>query len=68
MKKAPRPLLDSTESANYLGLTNHKTLNEWRRRGEGPSYVKIGRLVRYKLDDLMAFIEARKFVPSAGVK
>jgi hypothetical protein len=35
-------------------------LRKMRRVGNGPSYCRIGRLVRYPQADLVAFIEAKK--------
>lgn len=37
-------------------------LRKWRLFGEGPAYVKIGRLVRYRQDDLTAFLESHRVV------
>ncbi len=50
-------LLTTEEAADFLGLTRN-TLEIWRctQRYDLP-YVKMGRLVKYKLSDLMAFIE-----------
>ncbi len=30
---------------------------QWRVRGEGPRWCKIGRLVRYRLSDVLQFIK-----------
>jgi hypothetical protein len=35
--------------------TTTKTLANWRNRGQGPSYVKIGGAVRYALSDVVAY-------------
>jgi len=37
------------------------TLEQWRWRGKGPLFVKLGRSVIYRKADLDAFIEARVF-------
>ena len=72
MKDAPGPkpktpaesaqktsLLTETEAAAILGLTNPKTLAVWRSTKRYPlRYVKYGRTVRYRRQDLDAFIEA----------
>lgn len=39
------------------------TLNAWRTRGEGPAFVKVGRLVRYYPDALVEWIVARSSYP-----
>ncbi len=35
-----------------------RTRRNWRVRGEGPKFLKIGRLVRYRLSDVLAWEEA----------
>lgn len=32
------------------------TLQLWRHRGSGPPFVKLGRLVRYRLEDVDAWV------------
>ena len=49
-------LLDEHRAARYLGLCV-KTLRNWRSAGKGPSYIKIGRIVRYRMRDLDDFVE-----------
>ena len=39
------------EAADYLGLSKN-TLNRWRHTGDGPRFVKLGRAVRYRREDL----------------
>jgi excisionase family DNA binding protein len=46
-----RRLLRPQEAAEYLGL-GHSTLAKLRLTGSGPSFRKLGRSVRYHLDDL----------------
>lgn len=53
----PRAILTTPEAAAYLGLAI-STLNKWRCYGEGPQFVKLGRAVRYRQDDLDHFIES----------
>ncbi|GKS58186.1 hypothetical protein YTPLAS18_17130 [Nitrospira sp.] len=36
-----------------------KTLQAWRTRGGGPPFVRVGRLVRYRDEDLRQWIESR---------
>ena len=50
-------LVDQKAAAKLLGLTNHKTLAVWRvtRRHADLPYLKIGRTVRYRVGDLIAF-------------
>ena len=52
----PGDLVDENEAAAILGA-RVQTLRNWRWRGEGPRFRKIGsRLVRYYRTDLAAFI------------
>lgn len=48
-------LLDTPDAAEVLGVSP-RTMEDWRWRGGGPEWFKVGkRLVRYRLEDLMAF-------------
>lgn len=50
-------LLNDTEVAELLG-TSLQTVRNWRWKREGPRWVKLGaRLIRYRPDDVRAFIE-----------
>lgn len=49
--------LSDVEAAEFIS-TSPQTLRNWRSAGKGPSYIKIGRLVRYRLDDLIKFMES----------
>jgi hypothetical protein len=57
----PRPsaLVDEKITAEILGVTAG-TLSVWRctRRYDLP-YVKVGRAVRYRMEDIQRFIEQR---------
>lgn len=54
----PSAVLTTREAAWHLGLAI-STLNKWRVYGDGPVFVKLGRAVRYRREDLEAFIAAR---------
>ncbi len=54
-EEAPRLLLNSRDAAKALAISERK-LWELTNRGEVRS-VKIGRSVRYRIDDLQAFID-----------
>lgn len=50
------PWLDADDAAAYTGFTVG-TLKTWRCRGRGPRYhVVNGRLIRYHVSDLDAFM------------
>ena len=48
-------LLNETQVAQLLCCTK-SALRRWRREGRGPRFVKIGRLVRYRQEDVEDFI------------
>lgn len=50
--------LTTPEAGAYLSM-RPETLEIWRFRGTGPRYYKLGRLVRYKPEDLDAWMETR---------
>jgi predicted DNA-binding transcriptional regulator AlpA len=49
--------LTEREVAERFGLSR-RTLQQWRIRGVGPKYLKLGASVRYALDDIEAFERA----------
>jgi excisionase family DNA binding protein len=52
-------LLLTTETAAQLLGVAPQTLNDWRVDEVGPAYIKVGRLVKYRLSDLEAWLESR---------
>jgi len=55
---APARLLTAEQVADILGVTP-PTLANWRCRRHGPAYVRVGRLARYRVDDVEAYIQSR---------
>ncbi len=51
-------LLLTDEAAAWLQVAP-RTLEDWRTAGAGPRFVKIGRLVRYRVSDLQEWVAAR---------
>ena len=49
-------LLTTSEMTRYISgeedPIKENTVEGWRVKGTGPSYVKIGHLVRYRVEDL----------------
>lgn len=54
----PQILMKPKEAAKFLAISE-KTLWNLRKRGEIP-YLKIGRSVRYPVDDLRRWISRRR--------
>jgi excisionase family DNA binding protein len=55
------------EAAELLGVTP-QALSQMSVRGEGPKYVKVGRSVRYRRADLLAWIDERIVDPAGPRK
>ena len=55
----PQALASSAEVAEVLGIPE-KTLAEWRCRGVGPGYLKVGRYVRYHWATVNAWLATRE--------
>ena len=51
-------LLDTNAAASVLGV-RPGTLSTWRWRGCGPTYRKVGGLVKYAMQDLEAWLTAQ---------
>jgi predicted DNA-binding transcriptional regulator AlpA len=57
-----KQFIDDQECAEIGGFKT-QTLRNWRHKGIGPPYVKIGRSVRYDRAEFIAFLEKRKITP-----
>lgn len=62
LSRPPVEYVDNDGAARFLGL-QPATLEIWRSRAEGPTYVKVGKRVMYALADLREWMEARKKKP-----
>ncbi|PLX98405.1 MAG: hypothetical protein C0623_12070 [Desulfuromonas sp.] len=49
-------LLDQNDVAEILHISP-KTLEYYRYKGMGPRFVKLGKLIRYKENDVFEYIE-----------
>lgn len=56
-------MLTTQEAAQYLGLAP-ATLNKWRVYKTGPRFFKLGRAVRYRRDDLDAYLASHTQFPA----
>lgn len=50
--------LRTTQAAEFLGVRK-STLEAWRVRGGGPVFLKLGKAVRYRREDLDQFINCK---------
>ena len=50
------------QAAEYLDA-RPQTMRAWRHRGRGPAYLKLTGRIRYRLEDLEAFIAESRVVP-----
>ncbi|MFI4975061.1 MAG: helix-turn-helix transcriptional regulator [Caulobacterales bacterium] len=57
-----------TKEAARVMTVSHRTLEDWRVRGCGPVYRKLGRAVRYSLADLAAFMDGAALMNTGGAK
>ena len=57
--QAPRKYLRTSDAAAFVGSTK-STMEKLRLAGGGPAYSKLGRVVVYDVDDLLAWVSARK--------
>ena len=55
----PDQLMTEKDVASLICISP-RALQNWRLRGGGPEYIKIGRSVRYQRSDVMQFIDERK--------
>lgn len=59
LKSTQSAIMTVRQAATYLGLAV-STLNKWRCHGGGPIFIKMGRAVRYRAEDLDAFMDGRR--------
>lgn len=57
--------LTPREAAEYVGR-EPRTLREWRYLGTGPAYYRIEQRIRYRLDDLDAFMASARVEPTTA--
>lgn len=50
-------LLRTPDVAKMLGISITK-LEHWRSAGEGPTWIKVGRSVRYRPQEIESYLEA----------
>lgn len=60
-------LLARTEAAEVLACSP-QTLAKWAHEGRGPAWIHVGRSVRYRLADLLDYLDARRVAPASPAK
>lgn len=58
-----QPLLTVTEVAELLSVPV-KTMYAWRYHGDGPPAIKVGRHLRYRPDDVEAWLDQQAAEPA----
>ncbi|GAA0202881.1 hypothetical protein GCM10008944_20700 [Cytobacillus oceanisediminis] len=53
------PLLTPADVGEHLRLSE-KTLANWRCQGRGPAYLRVGRDIRYRAADVLAWLEGEQ--------
>ncbi|WOF21951.1 helix-turn-helix domain-containing protein [Microbacterium betulae] len=49
------PLMDSREIAAYLKVSE-STLSRWRSAGQGPPFLRLGGIARYRIEAVDAWL------------
>lgn len=52
-------LLSPRELAALIKIPE-ETLAQWRSRGKGPDYLRMGRHARYRMSDIRAWLDASR--------
>lgn len=58
--------VDEKKAAKILDIAV-QTLRNWRQKRRGPAYFKMGRSVRYKMEDLRTYASKRRIDPEGMV-
>ena len=56
--------VNDVEAAEIISVSP-QTLRNWRYLGRGPAYSKRGSLIRYKIQDLLDYMEKSRIDPEA---
>jgi hypothetical protein len=56
----PRRYLNEQEASRYLGGLSIHTLRQWRSKGNGPDYLRVGTRIIYDLKDLDIWMEKHR--------
>jgi len=59
--------VNEKRAAQFLGVAV-QTLRNWRHLRRGPAYVKMGRSVRYQVEDLKAYLLNKRIDPEWSLR
>jgi hypothetical protein len=59
--------VDERKAAEELALAV-QTLRNWRHLRKGPPYIRLGRSIRYRIDDLRKYMEENRIAPESNRK
>ena len=63
----PKKYLAPDEASQFIGAAV-QTMARWRCEGGGPPFIRVGsRRIRYALDDLIAWMDARRVSSTSEV-
>jgi hypothetical protein len=60
-------MFDEKQAAGQLGCSV-AALRKWRLLGNGPAYVKVGRLVRYSETASVGYLDANRVQPAGSTR
>lgn len=49
-------ILTQVEAATLLKV-QPQTMSSWRHKGSGPPFIKVGKCIRYRMADLLAYLD-----------
>jgi hypothetical protein len=58
----PHTVIAEPDAASYIGYSL-AALRLWRRQGRGPVYIRHGRSIRYRVEDLDRWVSAHLVQP-----
>lgn len=61
------PLSEPEDLTRVLKIPTN-TLNDWRAKGKNLKFVKIGKAVYYRREDVLAYLESQVFSSTAEAK
>lgn len=61
------PLNEPEDITRVLHIPTN-TLNDWRAKGKNLKFVKIGKAVYYRREDVLAYLESQVFSSTAEAK